>query len=212
MSSEDHISEADKTLQTDKDDDHILPDAQMVTDDQMPHSSKMTDNDDLTYDWGNCETLQVAKAFTTSAYGTKSYDDKTSDDEFMIPEYSISRIADSTTEHSESKVSTDIEEKYIVDDMSSLTKLSDMNVSNAPQKHEYGKERMERKGNIYDKLYNACLKGQLNIVKDILENQNTRLLPDENGQTPLYAACIGNHLEIIALLINSGYDVNHQAG
>ena len=111
---------------------------------------------------------------------------------------------------SSSKTSTDIEEKYIVDDMSSLTNISDMKVSNAPQKHEYGKERMERKGNIYDKLYNTSLKGQLNMVKDILKNQNAVLGPDENGQTPLYAACIGNHLEIIALLIDSGYDVNHQ--
>ena len=35
-------------------------------------------------------------------------------------------------------------------------------------------------------------------------------MPDENGQTPLYAACIGNHLEIINLLIDCGYHVNHQ--
>ena len=211
MSSKDHISEANKTLQTDKskDDDHNLRDSMMVTVDQIPHSSEMTGNDDLTYDWETCETLQAAKAFTTSAYGTKSDDDQT-DDEFMVPEFSISGIADSTTNDSSSNTSTDVEEKYIVDDMSSLTDISDMKVSNAPQKHEYGKERMEREGNIYDKLYNASLKGQLNIVKDILENQNTLLVPDENGQTPLYAACIGNHLEIIALLINSGYDVNHQ--
>ena len=98
MSSKDHISEADKTLQTDKskDDDHILPDAQMVTGDQMLHSSEMTDTDDLIYDWEHCETLQVVKAITTSAYGTKSDDDQT-DDEFMVPEFSISGIADSTT-------------------------------------------------------------------------------------------------------------------
>ena len=98
MSSKDHISEADKTLQTEKnkDDDYILRDSLMVTGDQMLHSSEMTDNDDLTYDWENCETLQAAKAFTTSAYGTKSDNDQT-DDEFMVPEYSISGIADSTT-------------------------------------------------------------------------------------------------------------------
>ena len=36
------------------------------------------------------------------------------------------------------------------------------------------------------------------------------LLRDENGQTSLYAACIGNHLEIIKVLVDCGYDVNHQ--
>ena len=94
--------------------------------------------------------------------------------------------------------------------MSSLSHVSDIKVSSAPGKQEYGKERVERKGNIYDKLYNAALKGELNVVKNILENHNTTLKPDENGQSPMYAACIGNHPEIISLLIDSGYDVNHQ--
>ena len=36
------------------------------------------------------------------------------------------------------------------------------------------------------------------------------LLRNENGQTALYAACTENHLEIVNLLIDCGYDVNHQ--
>ena len=94
--------------------------------------------------------------------------------------------------------------------MSSLSHVSDIKVSSAPEKHEFAKERKEREGNIYDKLYNAALKGELSVVKDILENHSKTLVPDENGQTSLYAACIGNHLEIINLLIDCGYDVNHQ--
>ena len=35
-------------------------------------------------------------------------------------------------------------------------------------------------------------------------------MSDENGQTPLYAACIGDHTDIIKLLNDSGYNVNHQ--
>ena len=35
-------------------------------------------------------------------------------------------------------------------------------------------------------------------------------ISDEDGQTPLHAACLGNHQEIISILIDSGYDVNHQ--
>ena len=70
------------------------------------------------------------------------------------------------------------------------------------------RERVER--NIFDKLCNAAVKGELSIVKDILENNNTALMVDENGQTSLYAACIGNQVEIIELLIDSGCNVNHQ--
>ena len=83
-------------------------------------------------------------------------------------------------------------------------------VSNAARKHEYEKERVEREGNIYDKLYNAALCGKLSIVKAILENHKTALVCDESGQTALYAGCVGNHLEIIKVLIGCEYDVNHQ--
>ena len=48
------------------------------------------------------------------------------------------------------------------------------------------------------------------MVKDILENHKTKLISAEDGQTPLYAACSGSHQEIVKLLIDSGYDVNHQ--
>ena len=182
----------------------------MTTGGQIPDSSDTTDNNSLTYDWENCETLQAVRAFTISDYGTKSDYDQTSDDEFMVPDPSISGIAKSTTINSSSSNSSTVEENYIMDNMSVMTDISNVKVSNAPQKHEYGKERVGRKGNIYDKLYNASLKGQLNIVKDTLEKHNASLTPDENGQTALYAACIGNHLEIINLLIDNGYDVNHQ--
>ena len=94
--------------------------------------------------------------------------------------------------------------------MSSLSQVSDIKVSNPPRKHEFAKERIERAGNTYDKLYNASLKGQLRIIEDILKNHNATLMPDENGQTALYAACIGGHTEIISLLVKCGYDVNHQ--
>ena len=101
-----------------------------------------------------------------------------------------------------------MEEHYVEDDISSLSHISDIKVSNAPQKHEYGKERVER--NIYDKVYNACLKGKLSTIKDIFRKHNTAVMQDEDGQTPLYAACIGDHTEVVKLLIDFGYDVNHQ--
>ena len=171
-------------------------------------STDVCEDDNLTYDWEDCETLQIVKAFPISDYGTKS--DDQSDNNFLVPEPpSLSGIIDSTIIPQPTTVS-DVEENYIEDDMSSLTNVSSIKVSNATRKHEYAKERVEREDNAYDKLYNACLKGQLTIIRDILKNCNTKLNPDENGQTPLYAACIGNHTEIVKFLIDFGYDVNHQ--
>ena len=163
---------------------------------------------ELSYDWEMDEVLQMAKAFRISS-DEEGSDGYTSDD-FLVPDPSISGIMEGTSYTSSSKATTSVEENYIMDDMSSLTNISDIKLSNAPQRHEFGKERVEREGNIYDKLYNACLKGQVSIVKDILETQSGTLEPDEYGQTPLYAACLGNHLDIIKLLISAGYDVNHQ--
>ena len=187
--------------------DDILHNSQTEDECQILDSSDMSSDDELTYDWDNCETLQIAKAFSISDCGTKS--DATSS-AFLVPEPpTLSGTIDSTTNSSSSET-TSVEENYINDDISSLSNVSEIEASNAPRKHEYEKERMQREGNEYDVLYNACLKGQLLIIREILKNCNRTLMPDEHGQTPLYAACFGNHPEIIKLLTDSGYDVNHQ--
>ena len=213
MSHQGQMSQVDKT-QNEKtdDDDQILDDTEMPTGGQVLDSSEMTDNDDPTYDWENSEILQAVKAFSISDYGTKSYDSQISDDEFMVPDPSISGI-DSRPSTKDFEIPrprqsiSDVEENY-VDGMSSLSHVSDITISKAPGKQEYGKERVET--NIFDKLYNAALKGELSIVKDIVENNNTTLMQDENGQTSLYVACFGNELETVKLLVDHGYDVNHQ--
>ena len=182
----------------------------MASGSEQEESSEMFDDDNLTYDWDDCETLQIVRAFPISDYGTKS-DDQSSTDDCLVPEPpSLSGIIDSTISDPQPRTISDVDENYIDDEMSSLSDVSDMKVSNAPPRYEYGKERMEKKGNIYDKLYNACLKGELTTVNDILKKVNTTLMQDADGQTPLYAACIGDHTEIIKLLVNFGYDVNHQ--
>ena len=163
----------------------------MATGYQLLDLNDVCEDDNLTYDWENCETLQIVRAFPISDYGTKS-DDQSSANEFLVPEPpSLSGIIDSTISSPQPRTLSDVEENFIDDCMSSLTTVSDIKVSNAPRKHKYAKERVEREGNIYDKLYNAALRGELRIVKGILEKLNTTLVPDENGQTSLYAACIG---------------------
>ena len=97
-------------------------------------------------------------------------DDQTSD-EFMVPEPpSLSGIIDGTTiSSSSSSTTTDVEENFVEDDMSSLTTISDIEVSDSPRRHEFAKERVDRKGSVYNKLYNASLKGQLSSVREIIE-------------------------------------------
>ena len=177
----------------------------------MADSSDTSINDKkLTYDWEKIR--QKAKVFEipdADCY-PGSLDDET-ESEFLVPEPpSLSGIIDSTVSINSSSKTTDVEENYVDGDMSSLSNISDIKVSNGPQKHEYGKERMERKGNVYDKLYNASLKGELHTIKDILDDQNITLMSDENGQTTVYAAYIGNHLKVIQMLTEFGYDNNHQ--
>ena len=173
----------------------------------QPYQSENSNDNELSYDWEMDETLQMAKAYRISS-DEESSDDNTSD-KFLVPEPSISGIMASTSYTSSSKT-TDVEENYISDNMSSLTNISYPKVSRAPPKHEFAKERVEKEGNMYDILYNACLKGQVSVINDILQKSNTPLPPDEHGQTPLFAACIGNHIDVIKLLIDFGYDVNHK--
>ena len=137
--------------------------SKMATGYQVLDSIDVCEDDNLTYDWEHCETRQIVKAFPISDYGTKS--DLSSISFPLVPEPpSISGITDSTIPKHQPRTMSDVEENYIEDDISSLTSVSSIKISNAPRKHEYGKERMDRKGNIYDKLYNACLKGELSIV------------------------------------------------
>ena len=217
MDEQAQTSQASKTLTDDQaiNHDESVGDSQMVTDSEMLDLGEMSDN--LAYDWG--KDLKMSKAFEIPGSEPNSLTDQQLADErnkqfeaqFMVPEPpSLSGIIESTISNPPNRTISDVEENYVEDDMSSLTTISSIKVSNAPRKHEYGKERVERRGNIYDKFYNACLKGELRTVKDILGKHGITLMQDEEGQTPLYAACIGNHAEIAELLIGFGYDVNHQ--
>ena len=191
--------------------DQTVHDSQALTGYQELPSREMPDNHKLSYDWERILLFSKWFKIPNSEDYANSMDDETSND-FLVPEPpSISGIMEGTTHvSSSSKTTTDKEENFIVDNMSSLSSVSDIKVSNAPKKHMLEKERVERVGNINDKLYNACLKGQINLIKDILENHKILLTPDEQRQTPLYAVCIGNHFEVVSLLIDFRYDVNHQ--
>ena len=153
-----------------------------------------------------------------------------------IPDPSVSGICQSTLNaQTEGEESTSIykEEKYVKDDISSIfSKISGPRIESLHSEFEkdttkqklyliHPEEtseesfmkptlRLERQGNIQDKLYNACLIGQLSVVKDILGEHYTSLKLFEYGQTPLFAACIGDQAEVAKYLIHHGFEVNHQ--
>ena len=196
--------------------DEIVGDSMILTESQMLGLDEVSDAK-LSYDWE--KDLRMSKAFEIPDSEPNSLTDqqlaedrhKQFEAQFLVPEPpSLSGITDSTTNKSSSSNTTSIEEKYVEDDMSSLSKVSDIMVSKTPPKHEFGKEKVERKGNVYDRLYNACLMGRISIINGILKKCTTTLMPDEDGRTPLYAACIGDHPEVVKLLVDSGYEVNHQ--
>ena len=188
--------------------EEVSPDYPVATDYQLYQGENSNENE-LTYYWEMDETLQMAKTYLISS-DEESSDDNTSNDSLVPEPPSISGIKESTIYTSFSKT-TRVDENYIMDDMSGLTEIdSNIKVSSAPSKHEFAKERVEREGNMHDKLYNACLKGQVSVIFDILQKHNAPLAPDEHGQTALYAACIGNHIDVITLLIGFGYNINHQ--
>ena len=208
--SQSQISEADETVDQAMCDNQSAAVSQMATNCQVTSNvSGISHSDRLSHDWG--KILREAKAFgipDPDRYPDSLANQTESDD--LVPEPpSLSGIIDSTIPNSSSKP-TSVEENYIDDYMSSSSNSSYDKVSDGPKKHEYGKERFKRKGNIYDKLYNACLKGELRVINHILKKCTETLAPDEEGRTPLYAACIGDHLEVVKLLMDSGYEVNHQ--
>ena len=195
--------------------DKIAGDSQIMTDREMIGSGEVSNN--LTYDWG--KDLQWSKAFEIPNSEPNSLTDQQLvadqweqfEAAFMVQEHSVSGIAESTSSSKTPpcKPIFDVEENFI-DDISTLTDISSITVNNAPRNHVYGKERVGKKGSTYNELYNAALNGEFSSVKDILKRHSTTLMPDENGQTPLYAACFGMHIEIVKLLIEFEYDVNHQ--
>ena len=91
------MSEKGQTSQPDKpnNDDEIPHDHQITISGQMPDSGDLSDDDNLTYDWEDCEIRQIVKAFPISDYGTKS--DLSSIEYPLVPEPpSLSGITDST--------------------------------------------------------------------------------------------------------------------
>ena len=56
----------------------------------------------------------------------------------------------------------------------------------------------------------CVLKANIVSSKIFLKIRKPTSISHEDGRTPLYAACLGNHQKIIKLLTDYGYDVNHQ--
>jgi ankyrin repeat protein len=57
-------------------------------------------------------------------------------------------------------------------------------------------------------LHFACIDGNIDIVKVLLENGVDVNLTNASGQTPLHVACSKGHTDVVQLLIDSGVRVD----
>ena len=163
----------------------------------IPKLSKMSSYDPLPADESSVSYLHLDTALATKIDPNETYtkDNKKYIDSKIIGSKIV--LAHWTNKH----------EKDIVEGKYHKVQAADQD---GGKRRSQPALKTEREGNIHDALYNACLAGQLDIVKDILHKHYTTLMPDEHGQTPLFAACIGDQVDIVKYLVHHGYDVNHQ--
>ena len=57
-------------------------------------------------------------------------------------------------------------------------------------------------------LVNTSISGNIEVVRDLIENGADINGRDEQGNFPLYAAVVGNHADVVELLIKKGANVN----
>lgn len=62
------------------------------------------------------------------------------------------------------------------------------------------------------KLQKSCIKGNLELVKELIKNGANVNQPDHAGNTPLHEAALNGHYEIAKVLIENGANVNVQNG
>ena len=85
----------------------------MATGYQVQDSNDECEDDNLTFDWEDCETLQIVRAFPISDYGTKS-DNQSSTNDFLVPEPpSLSGIIDSTINNPPQRTISDVDETIL---------------------------------------------------------------------------------------------------
>ena len=73
------------------------------------------EDDNVTYDWEECETLQIVRAFSISDYGTEYQLNQPSIEYPLVSEPpTLSEIIDSTISNPQPRTISDVEEKYAV--------------------------------------------------------------------------------------------------
>ena len=58
-----------------------------------------------------------------------------------------------------------------------------------------------------EQLLKECEKGELKIVKFLVENGANIEIKDNNGMTPLSNACRGGYLDVVKFLIENGANI-----
>ncbi|OCT75123.1 tonsoku-like protein isoform X2 [Xenopus laevis] len=61
-------------------------------------------------------------------------------------------------------------------------------------------------------LHRACIKGDINLVKTLIEKGHPLMSRDNCGWTPLHEAANHGHLDIVQLLLENGSNINDRGG
>lgn len=98
-------------------------------------------------------------------------------------------------------------------DIEDITDVSDDGERAAPQRSVRARGMM-RKRNLKGEtqLHTACIKGDVDAVKKLLEQGHPVNVRDYCGWLPIHEACICGHLEIVKMLVEHKADFNDRGG
>lgn len=119
---------------------------------------------------------------------------------------------------SDEEEETDTEGTNVVDigeelNLSDITDVSDEEEASTPQKITRGRT-MKVKKNVKGEtqLHTACIKGNVGLVRSLLEQGHPVNVRDNCGWLPIHEACSYGNLEIVKMLVKYKADINDRGG
>ncbi|XP_008200216.1 tonsoku-like protein isoform X2 [Tribolium castaneum] len=99
-------------------------------------------------------------------------------------------------------------------DLEAITDVSDDSDVDQPTTHRRRSKNFQIKRNLKGEtqLHTACIKGQLNVVRHLLDQGHPVNVRDNCGWLPLHEACIHGHLDVVQLLLDKGAAINDRGG
>ncbi|KAF5305638.1 hypothetical protein FQR65_LT07719 [Abscondita terminalis] len=123
----------------------------------------------------------------------------------------------SESEMSEGQSTPNIGDEISIDDITDMYKEENLSDSGSDLENRATRKRIKRfavKKNIKGEtqLHTACIKGNYELVKRLLDQGHTVNDRDNCGWLPIHEACLHGHVEIVEMLIEKGASINDRGG